>query len=826
MPYNKYTLKEISNVIAKSFIGESSVVISNLSIDSRHSSNNNETLFFAIKTKNNDGHNFIPDLISSGVTCFVVEQIPDNIPDYAKSKASFIIVDNSIFALQLLAKWKRDKSDLKTIAITGSNGKTIVKEWLSQLLSKDFSIAKSPKSYNSQIGVALSLWGINSSNNLGIFEAGISEVNEMSSLEEMINPEIGIFTNIGSAHSDNFTSQENKIKEKLKLFVNTNKLFYKDDELLTKIIVSSKSLKNTKKISWSNTNKADLQILGVLKQTKSSTITGLYKGEVIKIDIPFTDNASIENAIVSWLIMLDFGYENAEIFKRMQNLPQVEMRLEVLEGVNNSTIINDGYSLDLDSLNVALDFLDTQFQHKNRTLIISSLEQSDEVGESLYLKVSETIDRHKVNKLVLVGEDICRYKNLFRSEKIITYNNTAELNSEIDSLGVSNEIILVKGARSFKFETTVGFLASKSHDTVLEVNLSAVVNNLNYFRTLIRPSTKLMVMVKAFSYGGGSYEIANILQYHKVDYLAVAYADEGKALRKAGIETPILVLNPEVSSYSTLIEYNLEPEIYSLRVLNEFLKVVGGKVYPIHLKIDTGMHRLGFQEREIDELISSINLHDNLKIMSIFSHLSSADDLLEEEFTIKQADSLQRVSAKIIKNIRFNKNELPLIHLLNTSGIINYPQYQFNMVRLGIGLHGITKENNNKLSVVARLKTLISQIKKIKKGESVGYNRKFKADHNMKVATLPIGYADGIDRRWGNEIGSVVINGKRANIIGTIAMDMLMVDVTYVDCKEGDVVEVFGDEISIVEIADKIETIPYEILTKVSSRVKRLYYQE
>ncbi|MEN8137551.1 MAG: bifunctional UDP-N-acetylmuramoyl-tripeptide:D-alanyl-D-alanine ligase/alanine racemase [Bacteroidota bacterium] len=820
MTKNQYSIKDIAGIIDADFIGDENYKINNLSIDSRKSGNNSKTLFFALETPNNDGHKYIDELILKGTLSFVVNKLPDNI----NKSANYIVVKNSFDALKNLARWKRENSNIKTVAITGSNGKTIVKEWLYQLLQNDFNIVRSPKSYNSQIGVPLSVWGINKENNLGIFEVGISKPGEMDVLQKIVKPQIGIFTNIGSAHSENFISRKQKIEEKIKLFKNAEKLIFKDDAELGMIIKNSDLLKNVKKLSWAFRTKADLQILGVLKGSSATTITGLFNAKVYTVEIPFTDEASVENAITSWLLMLDFGYDNDEIKKRIKKLTPIEMRLEQLEGNNNCTIINDGYSLDVDSLKIALDFLDTQFQHSERTVIISNIEQHKEDTGLLYEETGRLIEQHKINKVILVGSEISRYKNKFHAKYIHCFNSTADLVSGIDKTDLNNEVVLVKGARSFRFEKIVTLLAKKSHDTVLEVNLSGIVRNLNFYKSRLKAETKVMVMVKAFSYGGGSYEIANILQYHNVDYLAVAYADEGKALRESGISTPILVLNPEVSSYATLIEYNLEPEIYSLRVLNEFLKVLGDRNFSVHLKIDTGMHRLGFMENDIDLLTDTINRNKNIEVKSIFSHLSAADDLLETEFTESQANKLFSISKKISDAIKFK----PLVHLLNSAGIINYPEYQFNMVRIGLGLHGITKneEAQQFLEPITKLNTVISQIRTIEKGESVGYNREFTAKKTMKIATLPIGYADGIDRRWGNEIGGVVINNKRAAIIGIIAMDMMMVDVSDISCEEGDAVEIFGNNITVSEIAEKIGTIPYEILTKISPRVKRVYYQE
>jgi alanine racemase len=817
---NQYTIADVASALNAELVGDENSLVDKISIDSRIPEKNNKTLFFALKTAKNDGHKYVEELINKGVTNFVVERIPD----IKNKKANFVVVDNSLLALQNLAKWKRNLSPLKTIGITGSNGKTVVKEWLYQLLKKDFDIVRSPKSYNSQVGVPLSVWEIKPENTLGIFEVGISEPNEMDKLEEIVHPEIGIFTNIGNAHSENFGNLEEKILEKIKLFKNSKKLLYKDDGKLGEIIKNSDSLKHVEKLSWSLTSKANLQVLGVLKGKSSSTITGLYKSEVSTIEIPFIDNASVENAITSWLLMLDFGYSNDEINSRMQFLSPIEMRLEQLEGNNNCTLINDGYSFDLNSLKIALNFLDTQIQHTKRTVILSNVEQSGVAPKKLYQDVADLTKQYKIDKVILVGNEISEYKSSFSSEEVLCFESTEKLIDSINTTEFREEVILVKGARSFRFEKIVKLLAKKTHDTILEINLSAIVRNLNFFKSQLKPKTKMMVMVKAFSYGGGSYEIANVLQYHNADYLAVAYADEGKALRDAGISSPIVVLNPEVSSYETLIKYKLEPEIYSIRVLEEFQKVLSDKQYSIHLKIDSGMHRLGFQKDEISSLLENLNQNKNIKVKSVFSHLSSADDLNESDFTKHQAKYLQDVYKIIAESIGYK----PILHLLNSTGIINYPQYQFDMVRIGLGLHGITSNDEAQqfLEPVTSLKTVISQIRTIAKGEGVGYNRKFISQNKMRIATLPIGYADGIDRRWGNEIGEVIINSNRAKIIGVIAMDMLMVDVTEIKCNEGDEVEVFGENIAVAEISEKIGTIPYEILTKISPRVKRIYFQE
>lgn len=822
MTKKQFTLGEVANILEVTFSGDKKTIIKNLSTDSRASTSNSNTLFFAIKTNTNDGAKYIDKLIDKGVKSFVVHQIPK----YKRKDINYLKVENTLKALQKLSAWKRNNFDLKTIGITGSNGKTVVKEWLFQLLNEDYNIVRSPKSYNSQIGVPLSVWEIKKEHNLAIFEAGISKPGEMNKLQNIVQPTIGIFTNIGDAHSENFDSQIQKINEKLILFKNAEKIFFKNENELGEQIKKSNDLKDVKKISWAFKGNANLHISSIEKNKKNTTIKGIFNGEKTQLKTPFTDDASIENSISIWLFMLDFGYDGIDINKRFSLLKPVEMRLEQVEGDNNCTIISDVYNLDIESLRIALDYLNTQFQGKKRTLIISSIQQHKTNANLLYSKVAELLKNNHIEKLILVGEEIINHKNLFCQKNIFCYNTTQELIQNLQKINFEGETILIKGARNFEFEKITTSLAKKNHDTTLEINLSTLIENINYFKNKLKPKTKLMVMVKAFSYGGGSYEIANILQYHNIDYLAVAYADEGKSLRKSGIKIPILVLNPEKSSYETLIKYNLEPEIYNIKTLKDYLKISENKKSYIHIKIDSGMHRLGFTQNDIEELSSIIKKHKNIEVKSIFSHLVASDNPKERKFTEKQAKFLSKTANKIIQTL--DQETKPMIHLLNTAGVINYPEYQFDMVRLGLGIHGIashTKDNN--LKTIAKLKTIISQIKTIQKGDSVGYNRKFVAKKEMTIATLPIGYADGIDRRWGNEKGEVLIKNKRATIIGDIAMDMLMVDITNIkNCKEGNEVEIFHKEITVSEIARKIGTIPYEILTKISPRVKRIYFQE
>lgn len=813
--------------------GNPEAIIKHLLIDSRSISSPDTSLFFALKSERNDGHKFIADAYKKRVRNFVVASLPspngEGRGDEVFPDANFILVKDTLSALQHLAANHRRKFNIPTLGITGSNGKTIVKEWLYQLLQDDKNVVRSPKSYNSQVGVPLSVWQLNEEHNLAIFEAGISRPDEMERLEPIIFPTLGLITNIGQAHDENFLNAKQKIREKLKLFIHAGTLIYCKDNLeLNDEIVANPVIKKLNLFTWSRKAKANLQIGKITKEGSETELQGIYNNEFIRIRIPFTDEASIENTIHCWAVMLFLGYANKIIAERMLRLSPVAMRLELKEGVNNCSVINDSYNSDLGSLAIALDFLNQQKQHPKRTLILSDIFQSGKNENELYKEVAALVKEKGVSRLIGIGEAISGQSRQFDLEKIF-YKITDEFLAAYAPAIFSNETILLKGARAFGFERISQVLQQKAHETVLEVNLNALIHNLNYYRSKIAPGTKMMAMVKAFSYGSGGFEIANILQHHHVDYLAVAYADEGIELRKAGITIPIMVMNPEEASYDTMIRHDLEPEIFSFRVLKLFedaVKRTGRQdaAYPIHIKLDTGMHRLGFEEKEVNELAVRIGNSQFLEVRSVFSHLAGSDEPAHDEFTRNQIKKFGEMS-EIIRS-RF---EYPIFrHILNSAGIVRFPGAQFEMVRLGIGLYGIgaNPEDQSQLKNVSTLKTTISQIKNVPAGESIGYSRKFVAKKDMRIATVPIGYADGLSRRLSNGKGKMIIKDKCAPIVGNVCMDMCMLDISDMSCSEGDEVIVFGSEYSAYEIAKDMDTIPYEVFTGISRRVKRVYYQE
>ena len=809
--------ENIAQILNSKWFGSSKAIeISHISIDSRSMQNGVETLFFALVGPNNNGHNYIAELIQKGVQNFVVNSIPENLNE----KANFLVVENTLDALQKFAGYYRSLFHFPIIGITGSNGKTIVKEWLNFLLSPDFSIIRSPKSYNSQVGVPLSIISINENHNLGIFEAGISTTNEMSKLEQIIKPTIGILTNLGSAHDEGFTNFEQKIKEKIALFANAEILIYKKEKVVEAFLNS-----NLKTFSWSFIDSTADVFISQKSLSDKTALEVNYSGEKFEITIPFKDNASVENAIQCLMVLLYLKYDTSVIQSRLELLYPVEMRLKVKTGIHNCTLIDDSYSSDFQSLKIALDFLESQKQHVNKTIILSDIFQSGLSNEDLYSKVSELIVSNKINRVIGIGETISDYKNKF--ENCIIYKNTEAFIADFNTLSFGSETILIKGARLFEFEKIVHLLEEKTHETVLEINLNAISHNLNYYKSKLEPTTKIMVMVKAFGYGNGGFEIAKLLEHHHVDYLGVAFADEGITLKNAGIKLPIMVLNPESTSFSAIIQHHLEPEIYSLKGLNSFLQIAKNNQlenYPIHIKLDTGMHRLGFEEENIEALISILKDHKSVKVKSVLSHMATSDSMDNRDFALYQIQLFEKLSSKIISEL----NITPIRHLLNTSGISNFPEAQLDMVRLGIGLYGVSNDPQEQrfLENVGTLKSIISQIRVINEGESVGYGRRFIAQKEATIATIPIGYADGISRHWGNGVGFVTINGQKATIVGSICMDMLMADVSEIDCHEGDEVVLFGENPTVNFIAEKLGTISYEILTSISQRVKRVFYRE
>ncbi len=783
------------------------IEIDHVSIDSRSLQNGSNTLFFCLKGNNNDGHQFIPQLVSRGVRYFIVEKIPLGI------EANFFLVENSLDSLQKLAKIYKRQFRLETIGITGSAGKTIVKEWLNFLLSPLYNIVRSPRSFNSQVGVPLSIFGINENHNLGIFEAGISKKGEMQKLEPIIQPNIGIFTSIGDSHQENFLTLEEKLQEKLILFQNSDVVILeKNDWIIQKIPCQT--------FTWSiSDKKADVYCTF---SNREFHVT--YQSKSFRIEFPFDDKISIENAISCLTVMLYLNVPQEIICDRIKELYPIELRLQVKKGINNCDLIDDSYSSDYQSLKIALDFFEQQNKLSKKTIILSDIFQSGLSEEQLYKNVQRTIANSQIDRIITIGETIGHY---FQNNKnVISFKTTQDFLQQFNTQSFVNESILIKGARNFSFDEIVVLLEEKTHETKLEINLDAITYNYNFYKSKLTPSTKMMVMIKAFGYGAGNTEIAKHLEFLKVDYLGVAFADEGVELRNAGILTPIMVLNPETSSFSTIIAFQLEPEIYSLTGLQNFLKIAKQKNlkdYPIHIKIDTGMHRLGFEEKDIESLILLLRNNNFVKIHSIFSHLAVSDDLTHKEFTLRQISLFQKLSELLIQELSIE----PIRHILNTSGIFNYSQYSFDMVRLGLGLYGIgnSQQETDKLELVSVLKSVISQIREVQENESVGYNRKFYAKSAIRVATIPVGYADGISRGWGNEKGYVLIHNQKAPIIGNICMDMLMVDVTHVSCQEGDEVIIIGKNPSFTEIAEVCHTISYEIMTGISQRVKRIYYK-
>ena len=793
---------------------DSGIEFDHISIDSRSLQNGNATLFFCLKGQNNDAHVFIESLIEKGVQHFVVEYIPENVD----GKAHFCVVENTTNALQNLAKSYKNQFQIETIGITGSNGKTIVKEWLNFLLSPDFSVVRSPKSFNSQVGVPLSVFGINENHTLGIFEAGISLKGEMQKLAEIIQPNIGIFTHLGNAHQEGFTTVEEKIIEKCQLFKNSEIVILEKNDWMEKHITAPT-------FTWSfDDPKANLFVLDKVKNNLKTTLEIQFEEKTFKVSLPFTDDISIENAITCISALLYLKTDISVIKERVSKLYNIEIRLQAKKGINNCLLIDDSFSSDYQSLKIALDFLEQQKLHQKKTIILSDIFQSGLNVKELYSNVIKLLQQNNITQIITIGEIIGNY---FQDlPHVISFANTNAFLQQFNTESFNNETILIKGARSFNFDEIVVLLEEKVHETVLEINLDALTSNYNFYKQKLENTTKIMVMVKAFGYGNGGYEIAKQLAHLKTDYLGVAFADEGIALRKAGITTPIMVLNPEISSYKAMIAYHLEPEIYSISGLTSFIELAKEKnsnAYPIHLKIDTGMHRLGFEEEDISELISLLQHNNFVKVTSIFSHLATSDDLNFKDFTLHQIQLFESISKRISTSLSIQ----PIRHILNTSGIFNYSEYQYEMVRLGIGIYGVgnSEEEQAGLENVSTLKSIISQIRTVEANESIGYSRKFMVKKEMRIATIPIGYADGIRRAWGNEKGFVSINNQEATILGNVCMDMLMVDVSHINCEERDEVIIFGENPHVTEIAKICQTIPYEILTSISQRVKRIFYK-
>ena len=841
-----YTVKRIASIIGGQIVGNQldTLVVNDILFDSRLLIDAENTLFFALYSGRNDGHKYITELYEKGVKAFVISR--KNVEKYdvkaqiealkKYSDAVFVVVDDTLAALQKLAAYHREQFDIPVVGITGSNGKTIVKEWLYQILSPSLSVCRSPKSYNSQIGVPLSVWQMNSTHEIVLFEAGISRPGEMEKLREIIKPTIGVFTNIGPAHGKNFESVQQKIEEKMRLFSDgiENLVYCKDN----KEIAESIKKYRIPTFSWSKLNE-DANLFVISKKHANFTeITGVYKGDSIKITIPFIDDASIENSINCWCVALLLGIPNETISERMAHLESVEMRMELKAGVRNCLIINDSYNNDRNALAIALDFMNAQ-HHDNKVLILSDILQSELKEEELYKNIAQLIENKGVDTFIGIGHAISKYMSSSRDKagliptgkiKSYFYTSTSDFLANHPMKMFENQIVLLKGARSFEFERIMKVLQQKSHETVLEINLDNLVKNLNYYRGKLKKETKMMVMVKAFAYGSGNYEVSNALAFHHVDYLTVAYADEGVELRNKGIKLPIMVMTPETNTFDIIIKHGLEPDIYSFRCLSQLEDAINQldteltEPVGIHIKVDTGMHRLGFLPEDIDALIERVKSNPKLKIKSVFSHFATSDMPEEDDFVIHQIDQFEMMSQRIVTAFPYKI----MRHLLNTAGISRFTDYQYDMVRLGIGVYGVAvcDEDRGKLHNVMSLKTTIKQIKEYGPGETIGYGRHGKITKPSRIAVIPIGYADGLRRQLGNGNACFWVNGKAAPIIGNICMDLTMIDVTGIDCQEDDTAVLFDDNHPIDIIADACDTIPYEIMTRISQRVKRIYVKE
>lgn len=806
-------------------------LVDHILLDSRRIFYPGSSLFIPLVTTRRNAHQFLQDVYKQGVRCFFVSELVET---KALAGAWIFKVEDTLKALHKLVIHHRKQFHIPIIGITGSNGKTIVKEWLYQLLESDYHIVRSPKSYNSQTGVPLSVWQMNRDHTLGIFEAGISQADEMENLEKMIVPDIGLFTNIGETHNEGFLNIKHKINEKLKLFVHSKTLIYCRDYLILHdcILQFAQQRKENENpirlFTWSRKQDGDVGVLEIEKQASQSIVTLLYDQKQISFTIPFTDEAHIEDAIHCFVTTLFLNTPVATTEERMRKLTPVAMRLELIEGINQCTLINDSYNSDVSSFSIALDFLTQQNQHEDKTVILSDIFQSGRDNE-LYDEVAQLLKEKKIQRLIGIGEAITRNKSVFRLNrklKSVFYKNTQEFLENMDTSDFSHESILLKGARKFEFEKIARRLQERIHQTVVEINLNSLIQNYKSYQSHLKPGVKMMAMVKAFSYGSGSYEVANTLQFEGVDYLAVAYTDEGVQLRKAGITLPIMVMNAEESSFSQLIEWNLEPEIFNRRVLVKMAEALAEEDkdrYPIHIKIDTGMHRLGFEEEDLDDLLSLLQEYPRCHVVSVFSHLSGSEEKELDSFTAYQAQQFNRISELLEKKLGYSF----IRHLCNSSGIIRHPELHYDMVRLGIGLYGIDGTGAMDLAPVSRMKTQIAQIKKVPENETIGYNRKGILKRDTVIGTVCVGYADGISRRLGNGVGKMLLHGRMVPIVGNVCMDMCMLDITDIpEAKEGDPVIIFGDELPVEVLAEWAGTIPYEILTGISQRVKRVYYNE
>lgn len=821
-----YSLEKVTALIGAHRFGATDAVIDWLLTDSRSLAFPETTLFFALRTARGDGHRYLPDLYRRGVRNFVVEQLPEAWQtDYAG--ANFLRVVSPLKALQRLAERHREEYDLPVVGITGSNGKTVVKEWLYQLLSPLKRVTRSPRSYNSQIGVPLSVWLLDEHTEVGLFEAGISEPDEMPALRAIIQPTIGVLTHLGPAHQENFPSLEDKCLEKLELFKDAEVIVYNADSPVVADCVR-RSLYTGNQLAWSRTDQAQpLFVPKVVTGADGTDVTYVYLGYEGHFHLPFVDEASVEDALHCLAVCLYLHVPQEAIARGMARLEPVAMRLEVKQGVRGCTIINDSYNSDVNSLDIALNFMQRRpAGHAVRhTLVLSDILQSGEPADALYARVATLVGSRGVDRLIGVGPELTAAAARFPMEARFFHTTDELLRSGLlDTL--RDELVLVKGARAFHFERITERLALKVHETTLEVNLAALVDNLNYYRSFMRPDTRMVCMVKASAYGTGAVEVAKTLQDHRVDYLAVAVADEGVVLRQAGITTGILIMNPEMSALDTLFAYDLEPEVYSFRLLDALIHAAeraGVAHFPVHVKLDTGMHRLGFDpERDVPALIDRLRGQDAVVVRSVFSHFAGSDEDRFDDFSAEQFDRFDRAS----RALQAAFPHRILRHICNSAGIERFPERHLDMVRLGLGLYGVDPYGNRLLHTVATLRTTILQIRDVAPTDTVGYSRRGRLDRPSRIAAIPIGYADGLDRHLGCGHAYCLVHGQRAPYVGNICMDVCMIDVTDIDCREGDAVEIFGEHLPVTELSDRLDTIPYEVLTSVSERVKRVYFQE
>ncbi len=809
-----YSIKQIAKICNAEQFGSADVTIRHLLTDSRSLLQAESSLFFAIQGLHHDGHEYIDELYRSGLRVFIVTQLPQSQPE----DAVFLRVGDSVSALQAIAANYRSQFHIPLIAISGSNGKTIVKEWLHQILNRHLNVVRSPKSYNSQIGVPLSVSLLRNDADLAVFEAGISKKNEMAKLEEVLNPTLGVFTSLGQAHQENFSGLEEKLKEKLQLFKAVEVLVYpKGINGFESVFRAMFPDFSGKLVAWSFENDADVYC-EALDKNRGTKIRLTYQNQTHQFEIPFRDKASIENAISAFLIALETGVDASIVESAMSDLEPIAMRLDVREAINSCVLINDTYNSDINSFQIALDFAEKQ--GGDLVVILSDIVQSGEDDKTLYAKVANMINAKDI-QFIGIGERIFAQRHLFAKTARFFSSTKPFLESHL-WLDFKQKVVLLKGARKFHFEDISSRLELKAHQTVLEVHLDAMKHNLNFFRSKISPNTRLMVMVKAFSYGSGYVEIARYLQHQAVDFLGVAFADEGVELRKAGISLPIIVMNPQLSDYNQVLDYNLQLEVYSLAQLRElraFVSARGVTDFPVHLKLDTGMHRLGIQPHEMDECLELLRKGNEIRLVSVFSHLAASDMPDEDLFTKKQLKNY----LEMFDLLATSSDHKPIRHIANSNAVLRHPQMHLDMVRLGIGLYGFSAVDSEHLRKVSVLKSKVLSVKQVAAGETVGYNRRGKMDYDALIAVVPVGYADGLNRHLGNGNWEMNIGGEMYPIVGDVCMDMCMLDVTGSNVSVGDEVIVFGENPGAEQMANKLETIVYEILTGIPSRVKRIY---